>query len=74
MGYSFRRIKEHLINAVVSPKIRYISRSLEARKGEKNKYLADTKNIAENIYDADKEKANQLMKRWISGIISYADA
>ena len=39
-----------------------------------NKYLADTKNIAENIYDADKEKANQLMKRWISGIISYADA
>ena len=39
-----------------------------------NKYLADTKNIAENIYDADKEKANQLMKRWISGIISYANA
>ena len=39
-----------------------------------NKYLTDTKNIAERIYDADKEKANQLMKRWISGIISYADA
>ena len=34
----------------------------------------DTKNIAERIYDADKEKANQLMKRWISGIISYANA
>ena len=39
-----------------------------------NKYLTDTKNIAERIYDADKEKANQLMKRWISGIISYANA
>jgi hypothetical protein len=48
VGDSFRRIKEHLTNAVVSAKISDVF-PLEARKGEKNKNLSDNFSTLYNI-------------------------
>jgi len=39
-----------------------------------HKYLMGTKKVAESICEKDPELANQLIDRWISGSIAFADA
>ena len=39
-----------------------------------SQYLMGTKKVAEVICDEDPELANQLIERWISGSIAFADA
>ena len=39
-----------------------------------HKYLMGTKKVAESICEKDPELANQLIDRWISGSITFADA
>ena len=39
-----------------------------------SQYLIETKKVAESICNEDPELANQLIERWISGSIAFADA
>ncbi len=39
-----------------------------------SQYLMETKKVAESICNEDPELANQLIERWISGSIAFADA
>ena len=39
-----------------------------------SQYLMETKKVAESICSEDPELANQLIERWISGSIAFADA
>ena len=39
-----------------------------------SRYLEETKLIAEKIFNEDRQLANKLIKRWVSGSMAYADA
>jgi hypothetical protein len=39
-----------------------------------SQYLMETKKVAELICNEEPELANQLIERWISGSIAFADA
>ncbi|MFL2727418.1 MAG: ATP-dependent DNA helicase RecG [Gammaproteobacteria bacterium] len=38
-----------------------------------SRYLEETKLIAEKIFNEDRQLANKLIKRWVSGSMAYAD-